>query len=84
MPRDEFSQGVKGSKSRRKKPNGVIDVEVEEKSKLAHDKELKDTRATIDNEEPPSDYIHVRARRGQATDSHSLAERVNAQCMYFF
>lgn len=24
------------------------------------------------------DYIHVRARRGQATDSHSLAERVSA------
>uniref|UniRef100_A0A0E0R7X2 BHLH domain-containing protein n=1 Tax=Oryza rufipogon TaxID=4529 RepID=A0A0E0R7X2_ORYRU len=28
--------------------------------------------------EPPKDYIHVRARRGQATDSHSLAERVKA------
>lgn len=28
--------------------------------------------------EPPKDYIHVRARRGQATDSHSLAERVLA------
>lgn len=29
---------------------------------------------------PPekSDYIHVRARRGQATDSHSLAERVSS------
>ncbi|TYI72363.1 hypothetical protein E1A91_D07G056200v1 [Gossypium mustelinum] len=28
-------------------------------------------------EEPPNGrYIHVRARRGQATDSHSLAERV--------
>jgi hypothetical protein len=26
--------------------------------------------------EPFKDYIHVRARRGQATDSHSLAERV--------
>jgi len=26
--------------------------------------------------EAPSDVIHVRARRGQATDSHSLAERV--------
>ena len=26
--------------------------------------------------EPPKDYIHVRARRGQATDAHSLAERV--------
>ncbi|PKA47414.1 Transcription factor bHLH62 [Apostasia shenzhenica] len=29
--------------------------------------------------EPPKDYIHVRARRGQATDSHSLAERVRRQ-----
>lgn len=29
--------------------------------------------------EPPKDYIHVRARRGQATDSHSLAERVSSQ-----
>ena len=28
--------------------------------------------------EPAKDYIHVRARRGQATDSHSLAERVSA------
>ena len=28
--------------------------------------------------EPPKDYIHVRARRGQATDSHSLAERVSS------
>lgn len=27
-------------------------------------------------EPPKQDYIHVRARRGQATDSHSLAERV--------
>lgn len=27
-------------------------------------------------EEPSTGYIHVRARRGQATDSHSLAERV--------
>nr|KYP65944.1 Transcription factor BPE [Cajanus cajan] len=27
------------------------------------------------SEPPKQDYIHVRARRGQATDSHSLAER---------
>lgn len=37
-------------------------------------------RSTKDHskpQEPPKpDYIHVRARRGQATDSHSLAERV--------
>ena len=26
--------------------------------------------------ETPPDVVHVRARRGQATDSHSLAERV--------
>lgn len=35
-----------------------------------------------DNEkpaEPPKDYIHVRARRGQATDAHSLAERVRRE-----
>lgn len=29
------------------------------------------------------DYIHVRARRGQATDSHSLAERVMTRCLFF-
>lgn len=31
------------------------------------------------NEEAPKeDYVHVRARRGQATNSHSLAERVSS------
>ncbi|XP_077210040.1 transcription factor bHLH79-like isoform X2 [Tasmannia lanceolata] len=30
---------------------------------------------------PKQDYIHVRARRGQATDSHSLAERVIGKAM---
>lgn len=29
-------------------------------------------------------YIHVRARRGQATDSHSLAERVYTFYQYIF
>ncbi|OWM90458.1 transcription factor bHLH79-like isoform X4 [Punica granatum] len=28
---------------------------------------------------PPKGYIHVRARRGQATDSHSLAERARRE-----
>lgn len=31
----------------------------------------------VTNEVQKPDYIHVRARRGQATDSHSLAERVS-------
>lgn len=31
------------------------------------------------SEQPKEDYIHVRARRGQATNSHSLAERVRRE-----
>lgn len=34
-------------------------------------------------EPPKQDYIHVRARRGQATDSHSLAERVRSKRISF-
>jgi len=30
-----------------------------------------------DGEDEKPAYVHVRARRGQATDSHSLAERVS-------
>lgn len=37
-------------------------------------KSSKDNNAKLP--EAPKDYIHVRARRGQATDAHSLAERV--------
>jgi len=36
----------------------------------------KENSKTSEVQKP--DYIHVRARRGQATDSHSLAERVSA------
>lgn len=34
---------------------------------------------TKPTEPPKQDYIHVRARRGQATDSHSLAERARRE-----
>ncbi|KAL5724468.1 hypothetical protein ACHQM5_007728 [Ranunculus cassubicifolius] len=46
---------------------------VEKKSKSLK----KDEKKVV--EEPPTGYIHVRARRGQATDSHSLAERVRRE-----
>lgn len=36
------------------------------------------------SEAPKQDYIHVRARRGQATDSHSLAERVTHFFLFLF
>lgn len=35
-----------------------------------------DSKLALD---PHKDYIHVRARRGEATDSHSLAERVRRE-----
>ncbi|XP_052158479.1 transcription factor bHLH49-like isoform X1 [Oryza glaberrima] len=37
-------------------------------------KQIKDNAGS-----PKEDYIHVRARRGQATNSHSLAERVRRE-----
>ncbi|KAK9078968.1 hypothetical protein SSX86_000637 [Deinandra increscens subsp. villosa] len=41
--------------------------------------EAKRSKSNEKSTEPPKDYIHVRARRGQATDSHSLAERVRRE-----
>lgn len=38
----------------------------------------KQVKEDSDGGEPPKDnYVHIRAKRGQATNSHSLAERVN-------
>lgn len=53
--------------------NGNSKAEVETNS-VAGDK--PDEQRAKPSEPPKQDYIHVRARRGQATDSHSLAERV--------
>ncbi|XP_054790502.1 transcription factor bHLH49-like isoform X2 [Prosopis cineraria] len=40
----------------------------------------KDTKQGSQASDPPKEeYIHVRARRGQATNSHSLAERVRRE-----
>ena len=36
----------------------------------------KQGKDSSDSGEAPKEYIHVRARRGEATNSHSLAERV--------
>ncbi|KAK9288747.1 hypothetical protein L1049_017211 [Liquidambar formosana] len=51
--------------------NGSAKTAGEENQKLSKDNSKPP--------EPPKDYIHVRARRGQATDSHSLAERVRRE-----
>ena len=49
-------------------------------SKNVIDKCDDSKRDNKDDAKPTKDYIHVRARRGQATDSHSLAERVLNIC----
>ncbi|XP_017232713.1 transcription factor bHLH137 isoform X2 [Daucus carota subsp. sativus] len=49
------------------------------KSRRSGEGDKKRNGEEIERNEPPSGYIHVRARRGQATDSHSLAERVRRE-----
>ncbi|KAG6493063.1 transcription factor bHLH49-like isoform X1 [Zingiber officinale] len=44
-----------------------------------NDEQKQGKEGNVEPSEPPKDYIHVRARRGQATDSHSLAERVRRE-----
>ncbi|XP_073303934.1 transcription factor bHLH62-like isoform X1 [Primulina huaijiensis] len=58
-----------------------VDEEANTKRSKKFIKSGKDviTDAKAETAEPPKDYIHVRARRGQATDSHSLAERVRRE-----
>lgn len=51
-------------------------VKPEEGKGDSSDEDDKQTNNSEKPLEPLKDYIHVRARRGQATDSHSLAERV--------
>ncbi|KAI4389851.1 hypothetical protein MLD38_002028 [Melastoma candidum] len=61
-------------------------AEAEKKQKLERNEGAnipkRSTRQAKDNlsgEEAPKEYVHVRARRGQATNSHSLAERIRRE-----
>ncbi|XP_031277311.1 transcription factor bHLH137 [Pistacia vera] len=63
---------VKSKKQKKCKDTQKVE---EDKKPKAEKKEKK----KISDEQPPTGYIHVRARRGQATDSHSLAERVRRE-----
>ncbi|AES89129.1 putative transcription factor bHLH family [Medicago truncatula] len=64
----KITEQIKGNKNTKlKNRENCDDVGSKENSKGSE----------IQNHKP--DYIHVRARRGQATDSHSLAERVRRE-----
>lgn len=52
-----------------------ITVKSEKENSGKNSRENSSSKAS--EEVQKADYIHVRARRGQATDSHSLAERVS-------
>ncbi|KAL3621247.1 hypothetical protein CASFOL_036159 [Castilleja foliolosa] len=76
---------MKGCKEEESKSTEQISSSKSTTSVVTNNKNTKGTSAnnTKDNsktsENPKPDYIHVRARRGQATDSHSLAERVRRE-----
>ncbi|XP_045816763.1 transcription factor BHLH094-like isoform X1 [Trifolium pratense] len=67
------NDGGGGDGKRSKTRNESNKGEGEENSSGKHAEE------TSDQPNPKQDYIHVRARRGQATDSHSLAERARRE-----
>ncbi|WOL03856.1 transcription factor bHLH63 [Canna indica] len=51
----------------------------EEAKQSKNGKKASGDSSTEKSKPPEADYIHVRARRGQATDSHSLAERMRRE-----
>ncbi|GER55960.1 basic helix-loop-helix (bHLH) DNA-bindingsuperfamily protein [Striga asiatica] len=69
---NNFPNGSDGKRPRAMELN-ENNIENEKNSDKGTKKPSKPT------EQPKQDYIHVRARRGQATDSHSLAERARRE-----
>ncbi|GAB2280368.1 hypothetical protein Dimus_015003 [Dionaea muscipula] len=84
---DEAAKGV--STSCRGIGNGMNDTDgkrVKASGATARDQNhnkgngsVKGAEQNNNKPDPTKDYIHVRARRGQATDSHSLAERARRE-----
>lgn len=76
LPEQNNSNGTKRMKiAGSRDENDGSKAEVEANSVACN--KLSAEQSAKPSEPPKQDYIHVRARRGQATDSHSLAERVS-------
>ncbi|XP_010477946.1 PREDICTED: transcription factor bHLH75-like [Camelina sativa] len=69
-----FSQKLLHGDSGRKGNKGVSGSKRRRK-RLEEEKTMKED----ETHQKPKDVVHVRAKRGQATDSHSLAERVRRE-----
>uniref|UniRef100_A0A1D1XMA9 Transcription factor bHLH62 n=1 Tax=Anthurium amnicola TaxID=1678845 RepID=A0A1D1XMA9_9ARAE len=81
---EEDDLNAKRSKSADTNGNGKDDVKPKvEQDSNSNNGDNAQKQGKENNSKPPEppkqDYIHVRARRGQATDSHSLAERVRRE-----
>ncbi|KAL0561724.1 hypothetical protein IC582_002165 [Cucumis melo] len=83
----KLKESVVEATPEKESPKKLKTVETKENVKTEEDlkkndensAEEKQAKANSKPPEAPKDYIHVRARRGQATDSHSLAERVRRE-----
>ncbi|XP_030922729.1 transcription factor bHLH78-like [Quercus lobata] len=76
---DNVESNAKRSKQDEDAGNEKDTAKGKTEPKTAGDVNQKQNKDNSKPPEPPKDYIHVRARRGQATDSHSLAERVRRE-----
>ncbi|KAK3027869.1 hypothetical protein RJ639_041503 [Escallonia herrerae] len=65
--------------SKRHKTSGSRDEKAEAKAEREVNSGKGPEQDRRPADPPKQDYIHVRARRGQATDSHSLAERARRE-----
>ncbi|XP_057472336.1 transcription factor BC1-like [Actinidia eriantha] len=72
---DQSMDAREVKQKKQKRSNGVIKDDKEKKPKISKKDHLK----KVAEDEVPTGYVLVRARRGQATDSHSLAERVRRE-----
>ncbi|KAL7618845.1 hypothetical protein Lser_V15G00018 [Lactuca serriola] len=86
-PHSQFKPITNGEREERNDGSGDTSEKDEKKQKIEHDsrvgKQIGKQAAAKDNSDsggaPKDNYIHVRAKRGQATNSHSLAERVRRE-----
>ncbi|XP_019174885.1 PREDICTED: transcription factor bHLH74-like isoform X2 [Ipomoea nil] len=76
QPKDPLGDNSECSKEDEKKHKTEQNNSSSLRSKQAG-KQVKDTSSS--GEPPKENYVHVRAKRGQATNSHSLAERVRRE-----
>ncbi|XP_057493460.1 transcription factor BHLH089-like [Actinidia eriantha] len=74
-----IGNGMNDSDGKRIKMGGSRDENLDSKAAAEANSSKPVEQSTKPPEQPKQDYIHVRARRGQATDSHSLAERARRE-----